>query len=125
MLPPVKLVTMKRVSVPVGAGLDAGDDALDQAPARGAAEKLLEAAAFAILGSGIEPRLRGSLQGLDMAAQRRRRDAEDEFDAACPAPVDDLGSGIMAVGKQQDDRLQPVGADRAQEAAAKLTESRL
>jgi hypothetical protein len=90
----------------------------DPAPARSAVEEFLEAAHFAILGSGIETRLCGSFQCLDMAAQRRgRRDAEDEFDAVCPAPVDDLGSAIMAIGTQQDGRLRPVGTDRAQEAA--------
>jgi hypothetical protein len=44
----------------VGAGLDAGDDALDPAPARSAVEEFLEAAHFAILGSGIETRLCGA-----------------------------------------------------------------
>src|ERR1039457_6069813 len=38
--------------------LDAGDDALDATPARGAVEKLRETADFAVLGRRLEARLR-------------------------------------------------------------------
>ena len=47
---------------PFRANLDAGDDALDAAPARGPIVKLLEAARLAIFRRGLEARLRAGLE---------------------------------------------------------------
>ena len=67
------------------AGLDAGDDALDPAPAGGAVVEFLVAPQLVRAGRGGLPGRGAALQGLDMAAQRRGRgDAEDEIDAARP-----------------------------------------
>ena len=52
-----------------------------------------------------------------MAAQCRGwRDAEDVVEAARATPIENLGAAIMAVGPQQDLRVRPVSADRAQQA---------
>src|SRR6266705_498162 len=82
---------------PFGADLDAGDDALDAAPAFGAVEKLLEAASFAALGRRLEARLCAGLKPLDMPAERRcRRDAENEVQPFSPTPVENLRRAVMA-----------------------------
>src|SRR5277367_5910036 len=53
-----------------------------------------------------------------MAAQRRgRRDTKNEVETGFSAPIDDLGTTIMAVGAQQDLRPRPVAADRPQKPA--------
>src|SRR5208337_1434825 len=103
---------------PFGANLDAGDDALDAAPAFGAVEELLEAAYFAVSRRGLEARHRAGLEGFNVPAQcRGRRDAEDVIEAVGSTPVENLGAAVMAVGAQQDLRVGPVGADRAQQTA--------
>src|SRR5450432_3791605 len=62
---------------PLRAGLDAGNDAFDQAPTRGPVVKPLESSGFAIPGRGLVERLRRGFEAFDMPAQRRcRRDAE-------------------------------------------------
>jgi hypothetical protein len=82
----------------VHAGLDAGDDALDAAPARGAVEKLRETSNLSVLRRRLEPRLRVGLEVQYMPAQgRSRRDAEDEVEALGTTPVENLGTTIMAV----------------------------
>ena len=48
-----------------------------------------------------------------------RGEAEDVVDAVCLAPVEYLGAGVVAVGAQQDLRLRPSGADRADQAPEK------
>src|SRR5208282_3150588 len=53
---------------PFGASLDAGDDALDAAPASGAVEELLEAADFVVSWRGLEARLRAGLEDFDVSA---------------------------------------------------------
>src|SRR5271157_4731124 len=60
---------------PFGANLDAGDDALDAAPAFGAVEELLEAAYFAVSRRGLEARHRAGLEGFNVPAQCRGRRA--------------------------------------------------
>src|SRR3954466_10482067 len=65
----------------VGAGLNAGDDPLDPAPAGGAVVELFEAPHLAVLRSRGGARHRAGLQGLNMPAQGRgRRNTEDEVD---------------------------------------------
>src|SRR4051794_40588323 len=60
----------------VGAGLDARDDALDPAPARGAVVELRITAYLARVRGGDVARHRAGFQALDMPAQGRgRRDA--------------------------------------------------
>ena len=54
---------------PFGASLDAGDDALDAAPALRAVEELLETADLAISGRGFETRLYAGLEDFDVSAQ--------------------------------------------------------
>src|SRR5208282_6216408 len=101
------------------ADFDACDDPLDPAPAFGPIEELLEAAELAVLlRRGLEARLRAGLEALDMSAQcRGRRDAQDVIETVGPAPVENFGTAIMAVGAQQDLGVWPVGADRPQQAA--------
>ena len=104
------------------ANLDAGDDTLDAAPARGAVVKLLEAARLALLWCGRKARLRAGLETFDVALQcRGRRDAEDVIDPVGATPVENLGAAIMTIGAQQYLGLRPVGADGAQQAAQKGT----
>src|SRR5664279_3746563 len=60
------------------ARLDARDNPLDPAPARGPVVKLLETARLPVLRRGLVKRFCCGLQALDMLAQGRgRRDAED------------------------------------------------
>ena len=55
-----------------------------------------------------------------MALQRTGRgEAEDVVDAIRLAPVEDLRTGVVAVGAQQDGHLRPIGADRADQAPEK------
>src|SRR5271168_2716291 len=100
------------------ADFDAGDDALDAAPARGPVVKLLEAAHFSRLRRGLEARLRAGLEVLDVAPQRRgRRDPQDIIEAIGPTPVENFGAAIMTVAAQHDLGLGPVGPDRPHQAA--------
>jgi hypothetical protein len=62
---------MKRVSVPCGPGLDAGDDALHTVPASRSVIKLLEPAELLAVSMGSGPRRGGLLQLENMLAQRR------------------------------------------------------
>ena len=89
----------------VGAGLNARDDALDPAPARGAVVELRVTAHLARMWGGDGARHRAGFQAFDMTAQgRRRRDAKDEVDPVGATPVEDLRAAIVAVGAQQDRR---------------------
>src|SRR3954452_13048021 len=73
----------------VGAGLNAGDDALDPAPAGGAVVELRVTAHLARMWGGDEARQRARFQALDMTAQgRRRRGPEDEVDPVGATPID-------------------------------------
>jgi hypothetical protein len=83
------------------AGLDAGDDALDAAPALRAVEKLFEASNLAVFRRCREHRRRFGLGGQDMRPQGRgRRQAEDEVETVGAAEVDRLRRAIMAIGTQ-------------------------
>src|ERR1022692_1089019 len=105
---------------PVRAGFDAGDDALDAAPARGPVEELLEAARLAVVRRVLEARLRAGLEIPDMPAQcRGRRDAQDVIEIVGPTPVENLGTAIVTVGAQQDLSVRPVGANCAPQTAQK------
>src|SRR5215212_9367283 len=76
---------------PVGAGLDARDDALDPAPAGGAGVELRVTARLARVRGGDIARHRAGFQALDMPAQGRgRRNAEDEVNPVGATPVEDL-----------------------------------
>src|SRR5690242_19401718 len=80
---------------------DAGDDALDPAPARGGIVELGEAAPLAAARHPREALSRAVLQAHDKAAQRRvGGEAEDPIDAVCPAPVEHFRGRIMTVGPQ-------------------------
>src|SRR5512132_1716855 len=122
---PAVEVLVQRSAVAVAAGLDAGDDAADPAPAVGGVEEFLEAAHFAIARRRLDRRrletCRGAfLQAADMALQRTGRgEAKDVVNAIRLAPVEDLRTGVVAVGAQQDVHLRPVGADRADQAPEK------
>src|SRR3954469_9524403 len=88
--------------------LDAGDDALDAVPARGAIVEYLEPAQLlaASLGSALD---RAGLQCGDVLAQRGgRRDAEDVIEPLGPAEAQHLRRAIVAVGAQQDLHTRPV-----------------
>src|SRR4051794_17244433 len=103
---------------PIVPGLDASDDALDPAPARGAVVELRVTAHLARMWGGDGARHRAGFQALDMTAQGRgRRDAEDEVDPAGATPVEDLRAAIVAVGAQQDLRRRPVGPDGPEQPA--------
>src|SRR5271166_582972 len=66
----------------LGARLDAGDDALDPAPALGGVIELLETPLLAARRGRFEALGRGLLQRLDVAPQRGiGGEAEDEIDA--------------------------------------------
>src|SRR5271157_57530 len=105
---------------PFGASLDAGDDALDAAPAFGAVEELLEAAYFVISWRGLEASFCAGLEDFDVSAQGRGwRNAEDVIKAVRPTPVENLRAAVMAVGPQQDLSVGPVCADGAHETAQK------
>ena len=75
------------------AGLDAGDDALDAAPARGPVVKLLEAARLALFRRGLVARFRAGFEIADVASQcRGRRDAEDVIEPVGATKVENLGT---------------------------------
>src|SRR5512133_3335301 len=102
----------------VAAGLDAGDDAADPAPAVGGIEEFLEAAHFAIARRRLDRRrletCRGAfLQAADMALQRTGRgEAEDVVDAIRLAPVEDLRTGVVAVGASTCGQLARIAPTR-------------
>src|SRR3954447_8534412 len=71
----------------IGPSLNAGDDPLDPAPARGAVVELRVTAHLARMWGGGVARDRAGFQALAMTAQGRgRRDAEDEVDPVGAAP---------------------------------------
>jgi hypothetical protein len=104
------LVTIKRMSVPLGRRFDAGDDALDAAPALGGIVELHEAAQLAAARRQLEPFCRAFLQRHDVPAKSRiGGQAKEPIDGACPALVEHFRSRIMTVGAQQDLDLGPMG----------------
>src|SRR5260370_40474077 len=103
---------------PFRASLDAGDDALDAAPARGSVVELAEAARLALFRRGLVARLHAGFEVPDVATQGRgRRDAEDIVEPVGATKVENLGRAIVTVAAQHYLRLRPVGADGAQQAA--------
>src|ERR1039458_8786028 len=103
---------------PLRAGLDAGDNALDAAPARGPVVKLFVTAHLAILRRGLVAGFHAGLETADVALQCRGwRHAEDVIEAVGATKVENLGAAIMTVGAQHDFGPRPVGADGAQQAA--------
>jgi hypothetical protein len=72
-----------------GPGLDAGDDALDPAPAFGGIEELHKAAPLTAGRRRLEAFASALLQRHDMAGERHiGGQAEDPIDPVCPAPVE-------------------------------------
>src|SRR6202166_668493 len=103
---------------PLRAGLDAGDDALDAAPARGPVVKLFVTARLAILRRGFVAGFHAGLEIADVASQcRGRRHAEDVIEPIDATKVENLGAAIMTVGAQHDSGARPVRADGAQQPA--------
>jgi hypothetical protein len=85
-----------------GPNLDAGDDALDPAPASGSVIKLREAAHLAAGGRRLEAFGSAFFERRDMAREGRiGSQAEDPIDLVCPAPVEHFRGRIMAVGARQ------------------------
>src|SRR5512132_320476 len=73
----------------LAAGLDAGDDAADPAPAAGGVMELLEAADLAAARIGLEAGGGARLEAGDMTLQgARRAQAEDIVEAVRLAPVE-------------------------------------
>lgn len=106
------------------ADFDAGDNALDPAPAFGAIVEGLEAAYLTLGGLCGKTRLGAGFEIGDVAAQcRSRRNTQNEVVPASPAPVDDFGAAIVAVRAQQDLCLWPMAADRAHQAAKESPDS--
>src|SRR5690349_15173940 len=104
----------------LGPRFDAGDDALNPAPARGGIVELGEAAQLAAVRRPREALSRAVLQGHDMAAQRRiGGHTEEPIDAVCPAPVEHFRGCIMTVATQQNFDFGPTGPDGADETAHK------
>jgi len=108
---------------------DAGNDPLNAAPAFGAIVEGLEPAQFTRARPtgerGIEACPGAGFQVGDMAAQGRcRRDTEDKIVAARATPVENLGAAVMAVTAQQNLRLWPMAADRAQQSPQKRPDFR-
>src|SRR5580692_6569853 len=82
-------------------GLDAGDDALDPAPALRGIVELPEAPHLAAPGRRLEARSGAVLQRCDMAGERRVwSEANDPIHSVRPAPVEHFRAGVMAVGAQ-------------------------
>ena len=103
-----------------GPGFDAGDDALDPAPAAGGILELGEAALFAAGRRQLEAFGCAFRQCHDMAAERHiGGQTEDPIDPVCPTPLEHIRGRIMTVGAQQDCDLGPMSPDGADEAAHK------
>src|SRR5450759_5170108 len=103
---------------PLRAGLDAGDDALDAAPARGPVVKLFVTARLAILRRGLVAGFHAGLETAEAGSQvRGRRHAEDVIEPVGATKVENLGAAIMTVGAQHDCGPRPVRADGAQQPA--------
>jgi hypothetical protein len=104
----------------LAAGLDAGDDPADPAPATGGVKELLETAHLAAARVGLEAGRGAHLQAADVALQGAGwAHAEHGVDAVRLAPVEHLRAGIVAVGADQDRHPRPGGADGAHQAAEK------
>src|SRR5260370_7049187 len=94
---------------PFRASLDAGDDALDAAPARGSVVELAEAARLALFRRGLVARFHAGFEVPDVAAQGRgRRDAEDIIEPVRATKVENLGRAIMTVAAHHYLGLHPV-----------------
>src|SRR5512133_363414 len=103
-----------------GPRFDAGDDALDPAPAPCGIVELGEAAPLAAGRHQLEAFGSAFLQCHDMAAESHiGGQTEDPIDPVRPTPVEHLRGRIMTVGAQQDFDLGPMGSDGANEAAHK------
>src|SRR3954452_2585114 len=101
---------MKRVSPPLGPGLDTGNDALDAVPTPGAIVEVLEAAELVAAASGGEALRRALLQAEDMAAQGRCRcHAQHKVHPVGAAEAPHLRRAVMTVAAQQDLNARPVG----------------
>src|SRR6516165_8854281 len=104
-------------------GLDAGDDALDPAPALRGIVELPEAPHLAAPGRRLEARGGALLQRCDMTADCCiGGQAEDPIHPVLPAPVEHFRGRIMAVGAQQDLDLWPMAAQDADHAADKAAD---
>ena len=104
----------------LGPGLDAGDDALDPAPALSGIVELREAAHLAAGRRPLEAFGRALLQDGDMARERRiGGQAKEPIDPVRPAPVEHFRRRIMTVGAQHNFDPGPMGADGADKAARK------
>src|ERR1700749_922775 len=104
-------------------GLDAGDDALDPAPALRGIMELPEAPHLAALGRRLEARGGALLQRCDMTAECGvGGQAEDPIHPVLPAPVEHFRGRIMTVGAQQDLDLWPMAAQGADQAAHKAAD---
>jgi hypothetical protein len=102
----------------VGPSFDAGDDAFNAIPARGAVVEFLEAPELVGTTCGGEARRRALLQRVDMAAQRgRRSDTERIIDAVGAAEAQHFRRTIMAVAAQQDLDPRPMAANARDHAA--------
>src|SRR3954452_1938926 len=101
---------MKRVSPPLGPGLDTGNDALDAVPTPGAIVEVLEAADLVATTSGGEALRRALLQAEDMAAQGRcRRHAQHKVHLGCAAEAPHLCRTVMTATAQQNLNARPGG----------------
>ena len=111
----------------LGAGLDAGDDALNPAPACGAIVELLVAPQLVCAAGGGLAVRRAALQRLDVPAERAGGgDTENEIHPLGAAEIQHLGGAIIAVSTQQDLNRWPVptdGADQPEQEAAHLLAS--
>src|SRR6202048_2000802 len=104
-------------------GLDAGNDALDPAPALRGIVELPEAPHLAAVRRRLEARGGALLQRCDMKAERCvEGQAEDPIHPVLPAPVEHFRGSIMAVGTQQDLDLWPMAAQGADQAAHKAAD---
>ena len=92
--------------------LDPGNDPLGPVPTPGGVMEFLEAPDLGGPGVGGEPGGDAGLQAENVTSQRAsRREAEHIVQAGGPAPVQDLGAAVMAIGAQQDLDPRPVGPD--------------
>src|ERR1700741_386781 len=104
-------------------GLDAGDDALDPAPALRGIVELPEAPHLASPGRRLETRGSALLQRCDMTAECGvGGQTEDPIHPVLPAPVEHFRGRVMAVGAQQDLDLWPMAAQGADQAAHKAAD---
>src|ERR1700757_4338484 len=104
-------------------GLDAGDDALDPAPALRGIVELPEAPHLAAPGRRLEARGGALLQRGDMTAECGvGGQAEDPIHPVLPAPVEHFRGRIMALGPQQEIGLWPMAGQGANQAAHKAAD---